>query len=399
MSIDLKRIVAGPEAVDRACYTSQEVFEAERELIFARSWLFVAHESELASPGDYRAMELAGQPVMAIRGDDGRIRVFFNSCRHKATTIVADDTGNCAKLRCAYHHWTYDLQGRLMSVPRVEAYGAGFRLADHGLVEVPRVEHFKGMVFANLDPHACTLAEFLGTAAPYLGEVAQYQGEDLVAVGAYRYTYPANWKLLMENTLDDYHAEYLHDYAFAQRAKVFDMKGTTGYQEAEGKRWSVDLGIHGAYDQYDDVRTLKIQQDRARRVYVGIFPSLIALYQPLWDVTGLRIIEPVSLEETHVLNYCLVPKSASPEKRKEIAERYHYSWGPGGRAGVDDIFIFREVQRGLRANGVGRVLINRGIHRTDPVGAACDDHAVRGFWAGWREYMQHGGLGRAAEGS
>jgi phenylpropionate dioxygenase-like ring-hydroxylating dioxygenase large terminal subunit len=107
-----------------------------------------------------------------------------------------------------YHHWTYDTCGKLMSVPRVEAYGKTFQLAQHGLIEVPRVSEFKGLLFANLDPNAPTFEDYLGPAIPYLAEVAEYDGEELVTIGSYRYSYAANWKLIMENTLDDYHAEY-----------------------------------------------------------------------------------------------------------------------------------------------------------------------------------------------
>ena len=342
MTDALQGVMAGPEMVDRAVYTSAEIFALERSRIFRRAWLFVAHASEFAKAGDYRASTLAGQPVLAIMGKDGIVRAFFNSCRHKATMIVDDGPGSCDRLKCPYHHWTYDTSGRLVSVPRHEAYGAQFDFGDYGLTPLPRFEQHMGMYFASLDPGAEPLEQFLGAAIPYLDQVAQYDGEDLEAVGTYDYEYEGNWKLMMENTLDDYHAEYLHDHAFAQRANLFEMTGTSGFQETAGSRWSVELGIHGAYDQYDDVRTLVIQRDRPRRVYVGIFPSFIALYHPLWDVTGLRIMNPVAIDRTVVTSYCLVPKSASAEKRQQIAERFHYSWGPGGRAGVDDILVFTQ---------------------------------------------------------
>jgi len=387
MSHILDGIAAGPETVDRICYTDPQIYALEQQRIFERTWVFVAHASEFKEPGDFRTTDIAGQPVLAVRGKDGRVRVFFNSCRHKGTTIFDEREGHCDRLRCPYHHWTYDTAGNLIAVPRVEAYGPNFRLADHGLVELPRVESFHGMIFANLDPQAESLESFLGPAAPYLAEVALYDGAELASVGAYQYVYEGNWKLLIENTLDDYHAEYLHDYAFAQRADLFRMTGTSGFQETEGARWSVELGIHGAFDQYDDERTLVIQKTRPRRVYVGIFPSFIALYHPLWDVTGIRVMHPVAVDKTIVTTWCLAPQSAGAEERKKIAERFHYSWGPGGRAGIDDIIVFARIQRGLNAKGVGPVLINRGMSRPGPQGGPADDHAVRGFWNGWRRFM------------
>lgn len=380
-------LVAGPAEVDRIVYTDPNIYAMEIEQIFGRTWQFIAHDSELANPGDFRTTDLAGQPVIAIRGDDSVVRLFLNSCRHKGTMVVADKEGNCKQMRCPYHHWTYDTCGHLKSVPKVEAYGERFKLADNGLVEVPRFEKFFGMWFGNLDESAPSLKEYLGPAGDFLAEIGSYSGDELVSLGSYRYSYAANWKLLMENTLDDYHAEYLHDYAFAQRAEMFAMKGTSGFQEKEGSRFSMELDIHGAFDQCDDVRTLTIQKERERRIYLGVFPSFIALYNPVWDVTSFRVIEPISVNETNVLTYCLAPKSANAERRKAIGERFHYSWGPGGRAGVDDILMFSRVQKGLMAQKAGRINIGRGIDHDDPKGGPADDHAVRALWKGWRRYM------------
>lgn len=380
-------LVAGPWEVDRICYTDPDIYALEQARIFARTWQFIAHDSELQNPGDFRSTELAGQPVLAVRGQDGALRLFLNSCRHKGTMLVADKEGCSRQLRCPYHHWTYDTAGKLLSVPKVEAYGQAFRLEDNSLVEVPRFEKFAGMWFANLDADAPPLENYLGPAASFLSEVGYYSGEELVSLGSYHYSYEGNWKLLMENTLDDYHAEYLHDYAFAQRAAVFGMQGTSGFQEKEGSRFSVELDVHGAFDQCDDVRTLKIQTERERRIYLGIFPSFIALYNPVWDVTSFRVMEPAGVDRTRVLTYCLAPKSADQARRQAIGERFHYSWGPGGRAGVDDIVMFSRVQKGLMAQKAGRINISRGIERPDPVGGPADDHAVRAFWKGWRRYM------------
>lgn len=383
-----RRLSAGPDVVDRECYTDPGIFDLEMEHIFEKTWVFVAHASEITKPGDYRTGEIAGQPIIAIMGADRKIRVFYNSCRHKATLLLTERRGTCDHIRCPYHHWTYDSVGNLISVPKVEAYGPEFDLAAHGLIELPSVDQIYGVVFASIDPNIESLENYIGSAAPYLKEVALYTDEDLDTIGIYDYVYDGNWKLLMENTVDDYHAEYLHDYAFAQRAKVFNMgPGSGGFAAQEGSHHSVELGFHGAFDQRDDERTLVIQKVRSRRIYLNIFPTLIALYNPVWDVTALRVIVPVAIDKTRVVNYVLVPKSASKERRRQIGERFHYSWGPGGRAGVDDINIFSQVQKGLKARRAGQIITSRGHMRPGPVGGPADDHAVRAFWYGWRTLM------------
>lgn len=387
MSKELDIVQAGPFVVDRNCYTDPDIYSLEQRHIFGCTWSFIAHESELEKPGDYRTSVIAGQPVIAVCGADGKVRVFYNSCRHKATLLLTERSGQCERIRCPYHHWTYDLQGNLKSVPRAEAYGPTFDLDKLGLVEVPRVERIFGLIFANLDAAAPSLADYVGDAVPYLKEIALYTEEPLDTIGIYDYLYDGNWKLLMENTVDDYHAEYLHDYAFKQRASVFGMKGNAGFAAEQGSHFSVELGIHGAFDQKDAAETLVVQQDRNRRIYLNIFPSLIALYNPVWDVTALRVIVPLAVDQTRVVNYVLVPKSADKERRRQIGERFHYSWGPGGRAGVDDIEIFGQIQAGLQARHGGRIIVSRGHFNPGPEGGPTEDHAVRAFWQGWRECM------------
>lgn len=381
------KVQAGPYVVDRACYTDPDIYKLELTRIFERCWVFVAHVSELAKPGDYRTATVGTQPVIAVRGDDGKIRAFLNSCRHKATMLLTEERGHCDRIRCPYHHWTYDTQGNLRSIPRMEAYGPELDISRLGLVPVPRVEELLGLVFVSLDPDAANLASYVGAAMPYLKEIAKYNGEDVVASGVYDYIYAGNWKLLMENTVDDYHAEYLHDYAFAQRAKVFDMKDSGGFMAQPGSHFSWELGCHGAFDQKDDERTLVIQKERSRRLYLNLFPSLIALYNPVWDLVGLRVLIPEAVDRTRVANYVLVPKSADADRVRKIGERFHYSWGPGGRAGVDDIDIFAQVQKGLQARNGGKVIISRGHMTPGPAGGPTEDHAVRAFWYGWRSFM------------
>jgi choline monooxygenase len=93
-------------------YTSPEFFRRERAAIFGREWLLVGHESEIRNPGDYIATDIAGWPVFVIRTRDGVLKGFHNVCRHRAGNLVNDGTGHCERLRCRYHGWLYDNDGR-----------------------------------------------------------------------------------------------------------------------------------------------------------------------------------------------------------------------------------------------------------------------------------------------
>lgn len=396
MNSKLKGIQAGP-VVDRACYTDAAIFEAEKSGIFEKAWLCIGHASELKQPGDFRRAELAGQPVLIVRGEDRRIRVLYNSCRHRGTLVASAAQGNAASFRCPYHHWEYALDGALCNVPREEGYGKGFDKGRLGLRPVARVELFEDLIFASLDAEAPSLTEYLGQFAPYLAYVATYEGRPQIALGCFEYLVNGNWKLVWENSQDDYHAEYLHMQAFSQRASTFHMGAAQGIQEVEGTRSPKAIGIHGVLEQVDAPSTLPLQQHRPRRVYAGVFPNLVALYHPIWDVTGLRILQPLAPDRTRVLTYCLGPAHEDEESRRKRAERYHYSWGPGGRAGVDDIMVAEQIQEGLKAKAAGEVLFTRGLDNDAGFGGPADEHNCRALWNGWRRYMLGEGAPARAE--
>jgi p-cumate 2,3-dioxygenase alpha subunit len=393
---------AGP-LVDRRCYTSETIYDEELERIFGRSWLFVAHESEIPGPGDFRTTDLAGQPVLATRGSDGCIRVFFNSCRHRGAIVESERQGSRKQFRCAYHHWEYDNQGRLNLVPREEGYGPDFDKASHGLIPLPRVDVFHGLIFASLSEDAPALADYLGTAAPYLHEVATYNGAPQEAVGSFEYSYDGNWKLLYENTLDDYHAEFLHAQIY-KNAPGFRYGGDYTRQglpaqkrSGEGKagaaangeasRSCAKLGLHSVLEWHDPQDKMQLQKERTHRVNIAIFPAFLGVYHPVLDMTGLRIIKPDGVGRTRVLTYCLVPAGLEKAKKDAVAERFNSAWGPGGRIMMDDLRALSLVQQGLQAKIASDVLSTRGLHRGGERGSVADEHSIRGFWDAWRQYM------------
>src|SRR4051812_44528729 len=122
----MKRDDIDPQFVDRRFYTDPAVFEQEMQRILERTWLFVGHESEVANAGDFITTDLAGQPVVAMRGEDGMLRLFLNTCRHRGAMVETERRGCKKRFQCLYHHWTYDTCGKLSFVPREEGFGAAF---------------------------------------------------------------------------------------------------------------------------------------------------------------------------------------------------------------------------------------------------------------------------------
>jgi phenylpropionate dioxygenase-like ring-hydroxylating dioxygenase large terminal subunit len=393
MKADKTLYRAGP-VVDRSLYTDPDIFEQEMQRIFERSWIYVGHESEFTRPGDFRTTEIAGQPVIAVMGDDSKVRVLYNSCRHRGALVELDAAGNREGFQCLYHHWEYGRDGRLVNVPRREGQGADFKLEAHGLVPLPKVGAVHGLIFASLDPKAPPLEQWIGKAASYLEPIATYFGKPLAVYGDYEYAYNGNWKLICENTVDDYHPQYLHSATYRESAKRIGGLGISaafmGGQKAaaaEASRQQCDLGMHGFITWRAQDSMLTAQKERALHLHLSLFPSLLLLYDPIRDVVGLRVVKPDAADRTRVHTICLGPADAAPERRRAIAERFNHNWGPTGRVGPDDISCFEILQKGLKARAGGDVLITRGMDKGPLDGVAGDEQAVRAIWNGWRHYM------------
>jgi len=153
--------------VGRKVFTDPEVYAAEKRSIFGRSWLYLAHESQLPNAGDFVTTTMAETPVIVARGLDGTIRAHANSCSHRGLPVCRVDFGNARGFVCPYHAWTYDLAGALVAVPQERKAGR-IDKSRLGLPPVPRVESYRGFVFGNFDPHAETLVDYLGDMRFYL---------------------------------------------------------------------------------------------------------------------------------------------------------------------------------------------------------------------------------------
>jgi phenylpropionate dioxygenase-like ring-hydroxylating dioxygenase large terminal subunit len=212
-----------------AVYSDPAIFRLERERIFARAWLPVCHVSQLPEPGSHVARSLVGEPVMALRGREGEIRVLSNVCLHRNTTLL-QGAGTCKGNRvvCPYHGWTYGLDGKLLAAPFMDQ-AEGF---DRGALRLKefRSEIWQGFVFVNFDDDAPALAAQVGELA---AELAAYRMADAEVVELRRRTMPWNWKISLENFSEAYHQPWVHpttaDHAFPARlAEYADVSGPYG---------------------------------------------------------------------------------------------------------------------------------------------------------------------------
>ena len=144
--------------LDRAIFTDEPLYRQELRRVFAPSWLFLAHTDQFHKPGDFFTTYMGEDPVIVTMDKNRRIRAYLNSCRHRGARVCRADTAQTRNFTCTYHGWSYDLEGKLVSVPNKEGYPDSFRPDDWGLVEVPHVETYHGLIFGTWNPEPVVAA-------------------------------------------------------------------------------------------------------------------------------------------------------------------------------------------------------------------------------------------------
>jgi len=186
-------------------FTSPEIYEYERERIFASSWILVGHVSQLAAPGDYLALDVAGEPVAITRDEEGRLHGLSPVCRHRMMPLVRPGAGNVKDLTCSYHLWRYRLDGSLLAATHMRG-NPDFAPADCRLPAFA-VRQWHGLIFVNLDADAAPFDDDLAVVDV---EMTNYRLDDMVQVSGWTEQWHCNWKVAVENGYENYHALGFH---------------------------------------------------------------------------------------------------------------------------------------------------------------------------------------------
>ncbi len=201
-------------------YTSEDIFTAERQNILLKHWSFAGREDQLPTPGDYKAIDTAGGPVVLLRGDDGQVRAFANFCRHRGS-ILLEGSGNCRRIVCPYHAWSYFTDGKLYGCPDMED-AEGFDRVENGLIPV-RMETWEGFIFITFNQNAPGLAHHLGDLP---GRMASHRLGEMRCTWTLTIECACNWKLLLENAMETYHTGTVHkDSVGAQTSRTLKTEG------------------------------------------------------------------------------------------------------------------------------------------------------------------------------
>jgi phenylpropionate dioxygenase-like ring-hydroxylating dioxygenase large terminal subunit len=392
MSIDTAWLASLVEEgrVRTAIYTEPQVFDAEMERIFARTWVYLAHESEIAEPGDYKTVTIATQPVIVVRDKEARIRVLFNRCRHRGASVCQHEAGNALYFRCAYHGWTYECDGRLLGMPYASRYDPAFDREAMGLAQVPRVGMHRGFIWASLAPDGPSLEEHLGPARAFIDEVVNVSpaGEVALTAGRQRYRYDGSWKFQMENGVDAYHPNFVHQSFAVAMKKLLADRLTADFSAAfndASPAVARDLGNgHGALDMRC-FAPFAADERNGGGFNLAVFPNLIVIG------SQVRSIWPIAWNRTEVVVQPMVLKGLE-HLTKERLRTHELFYGPAGFGQPDDAEIFRRLSDGLRATGIEWVDISRGLGRERPengtlAGQVTDEVPQRGFYRMWKRLM------------
>ena len=404
--------------VNRAALVDPAIHELEQRRIFERCWIYAGHASEVRAPGDFRTRTVCGRPVILARDGQGELRVFLNTCRHRGALVCRSREGNAERYTCFYHGWTYDRDGALYAVPGQAAYPPGFDKKQFSLKEPPRVDSYRGFVFLNFDPDAVSLDDYLGAAKEYIDLVTDQSpsGEMEVIQGTQEYDIRANWKLLVENSYDDYHLLSTHstwlDYL---KNSGVEMKRPEKGHLLPAHGVGRDLGSgHGVVDNvnfrgrpvarwipiYGEAAKPELERIRAELVArlgearatrvadtnrnLIVFPNLV-----LNDGSSvtIRTFQPLAADRMRVTAWALGPKEESAAARAVRLDSFLTFYGPGGFATPDDVAALEAVQAGLATyREVPWSVMTRGMAK-DGEQLNTDERHLRAFWIEWDRRM------------
>lgn len=365
--------------VSARVFVDPAIYQQELERVFARSWLFVAHESELPRPGTFVTRWMGEDPVIVCRGADGQLRVLLNVCRHRGRRVCGEDLGQTAQFRCPYHGWTYDTQGRLVGVPFLDSYQGRLDTASLGLVAAPRVATYHGLVFASWRAESPDLVEYLGPMA-WMFDVLFGRSDAMDVVGPpMRWVAGANWKLGAANFAGDaQHVFTTHGYVKAVGATTPRSPGARGYAVfsetghlASLGNWPPDtpygqhlalpedlwpeIARHLTRDQFEVMRRLRVIAGNA-------FPNFSFLETsspggeewggddryPAMSFLTIRQWQPKGPDQMEVWSWQLIDRNAPEDWKQASRECYLREFGMGGTFEQDDLENWVSISGALR---------------------------------------------------
>jgi choline monooxygenase len=326
-------------------YFDAAVFAEEKETIFARTWQVVGHCDQVKNAGDYFTTELVGEPLLIVRGSDGKLRAFYNVCRHRAGP-PAEGCGSRKLFRCGYHGWTYGLDGSLISATEIEGV-EGFRREDFALVPV-QVEEWFNFVFVNLNPEARPLRVSVGELTQ---EVERFPFTGVKRFERRSYEMNCNWKTYVDNYLEGYHLPSVHPGL----NRELDYNAYVVEPHAEYVRQFSP--IRGAQAGDTTPRRYQAGEDLTTD-YFWIFPNWMLNCYP--DNVSLNIVLPLGPERSLAIFEWFLPEKEHNSTAAKASVEF------SDQIQAEDVAICERVQKNLRSRSYSRgrfsVKQEKGVH-------------------------------------
>jgi phenylpropionate dioxygenase-like ring-hydroxylating dioxygenase large terminal subunit len=428
-----------PDRVHRKAYVDPDIFALEMERILEKLWIYIGHESQVKNPGDYYLAQVGRQPMIMTRDRDGQIHVLFNRCPHRGAQLCTARKGNAGKaIRCSYHAWMFELDGRIESVPAIKGY-EGTRFDKNNpafhVRKAPRAENYRGFWFASLDKDAPDLKTHLGKSAEAFDQLIDRSpdGEIEVVGDCFRMIQQSNWKIFLENQIDVSHPGATHEstgyaartveteieknggkppmsYGFLSDflrhgVEGWDKFGTTGqpqghctlegYMGLRPNDPDTNEYVKRMYAAYGEKKAEEILGINLHHVLVYPCNSV----QP--PLQQLRTIRPIAPDRTlsEIWHFRL---KGAPEAIYQRSLAYYYLVNsPSTMVNADDLFNWWKCQNGLASQGgdwvsfhrnAGQDMTKDGILYSPP--QSMSELPLRSMMQAWKGYMTANGKAR-----
>jgi len=322
-------------------YLDARIAELERQGVFGAAWQFVGRTDQVREKGQFFTVEMSGEPLVVVRGQDGELRAFFNVCRHHAAAVVTEPAGSAERFRCPYHGWTYGTDGALKGMVEFEGV-CDFDRAKNGLLPV-RVETWENFAFIHLDSPGVSLREFLGSAVDLVAPLELTK--KLKFFERRRYALNCNWKVYVDNYLDGgYHVPHAHKGL----SSVIEYTKYTIKNFERACLQSSPISAEG--ESQPDVSATR----RGRAFYLWIYPNfMINAYEGVMDT---NLVVPLGIDRCAVVfDYYFADTSVGADARNRE------SIAVSEKVQDEDTMLCEAVQRGLRSRAyvAGRLSVRR----------------------------------------
>lgn len=321
--------------IPSAWYTDPAFHRLDNESLFKRTWQGVGFAAQVRNRGDYFRCEVAGHPVLVVRGEDGVLRAFYNVCKHRGGPVATSD--GCAKtLTCQYHGWTYRLDGTVRGVPKFDRVEL-FNKEDYGLHPVA-VDEWEGLVFVNLADNPKPLAErFSGIKE----RIAPIDLKKLEFYETVDYEIDCNWKVYIDNYMEGYHVPFVHP----ELCQLYEFQRyQTELHEQYSLQWAPLTADENIYSS-----------GGGEAFYYFVFPNFMLNILP--GRLQTNVVTPLSHDRTLVRFWYFYEDVTSAEADRRIKEDIEFS----DKVQLEDVGICEHVQQGLLspAYDVGRFSVDQ----------------------------------------